>query len=62
MKRPTKKPETRTWLASLIRKRTEHLGRVEAPDRESAEAAAVEKFGLTDEQRKRLVLQEQPTR
>jgi hypothetical protein len=33
MKRPTNKPETRTWLASLIRKRTEHLGRVEASDR-----------------------------
>jgi hypothetical protein len=61
MKHPTKKPETRTWRAWLIRRRTEHLGRVEAPDREAAEAAAVEKFGLNDEQRKRLVLQEQPS-
>jgi hypothetical protein len=28
--------------------------------RAAAEAAAVEQFGLNDEQRKRLVLQEQP--
>jgi hypothetical protein len=59
MKRPTTKPEIRTWRASLIKQRAEFLGRVEAPDREAAEAAAVEKFRLTDEQRKRLVLQEQ---
>jgi hypothetical protein len=39
--------------ASLIRKRTEFLGHVEAPDREAAEAAAVEEFKLNDEQRKR---------
>jgi hypothetical protein len=41
--------------------RTEFLGHVEAPDRSAAEAAAVEKFKLNDEQRKRLVLQEPPT-
>jgi hypothetical protein len=35
------------------------LGRVYAPDRKAAEAAAVEEFKLNDEQRKRLVLQEQ---
>jgi hypothetical protein len=51
MKRTTKKPEPRTWRASLIRKRTEFLGHVEAPDREAAEAAAVEveEFKLTAE-------------
>jgi hypothetical protein len=59
MKRPTKKPEPRWWRVSLIRKRTEFLGRVEAPDREAAEVAAVEEFKLTEEQRKRLVVQEQ---
>jgi hypothetical protein len=60
MKRPTKKPaEPRMWRVSLIRKRTEFLGRVQAPDREAAEAAApVQEFKLNDEQRKRLVLQE----
>ena len=60
MKFPTKKPETRTWRASLIRKRTEYLGRVEGPDREAAKAAAFQIFKLNDEQRKRLLLQEQP--
>jgi hypothetical protein len=34
VKRPAKK--IRTWLTSLIRKRAEHLGRVEAPDRKAA--------------------------
>jgi hypothetical protein len=59
MKRPTKQPETCTWRASLIRQRAEFLGQVEAPDREAAEAVAAERFNLTPEQRKRLVLQEQ---
>jgi hypothetical protein len=58
MKPPPTKPKIRTWWAWLIRKRTEYLGRVEAPDRETAEVAAVEKFKLNDEQRKRLVLRE----
>lgn len=62
MKRPTKKAEARTWHVALIRKRTEHLGRVGAPDWKADEAAAVEKLKLTDEQRKRLVLQEQARR
>jgi hypothetical protein len=61
VKRPKQKAEPRTWRASLIRKRTEFLGHVEASDHNAAEAAAVEKFKLNDEQRKRLVLQEQPT-
>ena len=51
MKGPREEPEPRVWRASLIRKRTEFLGRVEAPDRNAAEAAAVEKFKLNDEQR-----------
>jgi hypothetical protein len=59
MRRPTKKPEMRTCRASLIRRRTEFLGHVEAPDREGAEAAAAERFNLTEEQRRRLVVQEQ---
>jgi len=45
--------------ASLIRKRAEFLGRVQAPDREAAEPATIEEFKLNGEQRKRLVLQEQ---
>jgi hypothetical protein len=61
MKRPIKKPaEPRMWRVSLIRKRTEFIGRVWASDRAAAEIAAVEEFKLNDEQRKRLVLQKQP--
>jgi len=45
---------------SLIRKQTEFIGRVWAPSRKAAQAAAVEEFRLDDEQRKRLVVQEQP--
>jgi hypothetical protein len=59
MKRPNKKGGLRTWRASLIRSRAEYLGLVHAKDRAAAEAAAVEKFSLTEGQRKRLVLQEQ---
>ena len=60
MKRPPpKQPESRAWRASLLRAKAEYLGIVHAPDREAAEAAAVEQFGLNDEQRKRLVLHEQ---
>jgi hypothetical protein len=58
MRRPTKRPKMRSWRASL---RAEFLGHVEAPDREAAEAAAVERFDFTDEQWRRLVLQEVPS-
>jgi hypothetical protein len=49
---------SRSWRASLIRKRAQVLGEVQAPSREAAEAAAVREFNLTDEQRGRLVVQE----
>ena len=49
---------SRSWRVSLIRKRGQVLGNVEAPSREVAEAAAVSAFSLTEEQRKRLVMQE----
>jgi hypothetical protein len=38
------------WRASLIRKRALVLGFVDAPDRVSAEVAAVKAFNLDDEQ------------
>jgi hypothetical protein len=44
---------------SLVRKRGEFLGFVEAPDREAAEAPAVVRLNLSEEQRARLVVQEQ---
>jgi hypothetical protein len=43
---------------SLIRKRAQVLGDVEATSREAAEAAAVRQFNLDKDQRKRLVVQE----
>ena len=49
---------SRSWRASLIRKRAQVLGDVEATSREAAEAAAVRTFNLTAEQRSRLVVQE----
>ena len=48
----------RSGRASLIRKRAQVLGDVEAPSREAAEAATVRTFNLTDEQCSRLVVQE----
>jgi hypothetical protein len=38
--------------------RAQVLGDVQAPSREAAEAAAVTKFDLSPEQRRRLVMQE----
>jgi hypothetical protein len=44
----------------VLRQRARYLGTVEARDEKAAEAAAVEQFGLDDEQRKRLAVREQP--
>jgi hypothetical protein len=60
MKRPAKNPDPREWRVSIVRQRLTYLGRVYAPDLDAAEVAATEQFGLTEEQRRRLVLQEQP--
>jgi len=49
---------SRRWRASLIRKRSHVLGYVEARDRNAAELAAVAQFDVSEEQRKRLVVQE----
>jgi hypothetical protein len=43
---------------SLIRKRAQVLGDVEAASREAAELAAGRQFNLDEDQRKRLVVQE----
>jgi hypothetical protein len=50
--------KTKRWRVSIIRKRGEVLGHVEAPTRETAERTAVKAFDLDDEQRKRMVVQE----
>jgi len=48
----------RSWRVSLIRKRAQYLGTVEAPNERAAEAAAVAEFDLSDDQRRRLVVRE----
>ena len=64
MPRPLKKlrpkkataAKLRSWR--VARNRSHYLGDVEAPDEKSAEAAAAVEFKLSDEQRKRIVVQE----
>jgi hypothetical protein len=56
-KRPTA-AKLRSWRVSIIRKRGQYLGTVEASNERAAEAAAVAAFDLSDEQRRRLVVQE----
>jgi len=62
MKSARKKPtdaKLRSWRVSVLRSRAQHLGTVEATNVKAAEAAAVAEFNLSDEQRRRLVVQEQ---
>jgi hypothetical protein len=59
--RARKKPiaaKLRNWRVSIIRRRGQYLGTVEAPNEKAAEAAAVAEFDLSDEQRQRLVVSE----
>jgi hypothetical protein len=61
MKSVRKKPtaaKLRSWRVSIIRKRGQYLGTVEALSEKAAEAAAVAEFDLSDEQRRRLMVQE----
>ena len=51
--RSTLKPaRLRSWRVSLLRQRARYLGTVEARDEKAAEAAAVEQFGLNDDERR----------
>ena len=62
MKAPNKSKRVvaklRSWRVIIMRSRGEHLGTVEAPDRERAAAVAVKLFDLNDDQRRRLLIQE----
>jgi hypothetical protein len=51
MKSARKKPtaKLRSWRVSIIRKRGQYLGTVEAPNEKAAEAAAVAEFDLSGE-------------
>ena len=53
-----KAAKLRSWRVSILRSRAHHLGTVEAPNEKAAEAAAMKEFNLSDEQRRRLVVQE----
>jgi hypothetical protein len=48
----------RSWRVAILRNRSHYLGDVQAPDEASAEAAAVVEFKLSEDQRKRVVVQE----
>jgi len=61
MKGARKKPAAanlRSWRVIIMRSRGEHIGTVEAPDRERAEAVAIKQFALDDDQRSRLLIRE----
>jgi hypothetical protein len=48
----------RRWRVVLLRAKGEILGQVEAPDAQSAKAAAAVQFELDDIQRNRIIVQE----
>jgi hypothetical protein len=58
MKNPSapKKPN-REWQITLMRKKGHYLGRVEAPDAETAIERAVEEFQVDEAHRSRLIAQ-----
>lgn len=59
-KRVPQPPKPRTWRVSLIKKRMEYVGRVQATDKASAELVAATEFELSDHQRTRLFVEEVP--
>jgi len=59
MKPATEKISIRGWHASLLKRRVEYLGKVDAPNSTAAEATAIKVFCLNDDQRRRLMLQEE---
>ena len=60
MRAPKKKPtaeKLRSWSATLMRSRTHLLGIVYAPDEKSAEAAAIAEYKISEDMRRRLIVQ-----
>ena len=57
-KRVPKTPQPRTWRVSLIKKKMEYVGRVQAVDKASAGLVAATEFQLNDHQRTRLFIEE----
>ena len=56
MAKAPKKP-LREWRITLIRAKGEYLGRVEAPDAESAIERAIAEFNIDEANRSRLIAQ-----
>ena len=52
---PKKPANLRSWRVIIMRSKGEHIGTVEAPDREMAEAVAIKQFDLDQDQRRRLL-------
>jgi hypothetical protein len=48
----------RQWRVSVIKKKLEYIGRVQAADKASAAMVAAVEFGLKDHERTRLVIDE----
>ena len=59
-RRVAKTPQPRTWRVSLIKKKMEYVGRVQAADKASAELVAAAEFQLKDHDRTRLFIKEVP--
>jgi hypothetical protein len=57
-KRVPKPPPLRTWRISIFKKKLEHIGRVQAADKASAEVVAATEFKLKDHERARLFIEE----
>jgi hypothetical protein len=61
MKSPKKKltaAKLRNWRVSIMRACAQQIGTVAASDRQSAEVEAVKAYGLSEEQRRRLLILE----
>jgi hypothetical protein len=57
-KRPQKTDEPRTWRISVFKKKLQYVGRVRAPDKESAAGVAAAEFQLRDHELSRLLIEE----
>ena len=53
-----KAAKLRSRRVAILRNRSHYLGDVQAADQNAAEAAAASEFNLSDDQRKRVVVQE----
>ena len=55
---PKEPANLRSWRVIIMRSKGEHIGTVEAPDRQRAEAVAIKQFELDQDQRRRLLIRE----